>query len=956
MPHPRTTSGRGAPRPAPPARGRRAHARPPTEEERAAGGESTAGRPGPPAVRGGRWRLRPRTVRAKIICLLMVPVVSLLAFWAFATVRTAQDIAGQRKSGRVDAQVRAPVAAAADALQQERKAALAHLAKPDADSAGEFATRARHTERAVARLRLGARHTVADGMGLPATAVTTTNTFVGRAADLSGLRERIAARRVSWDDAYAAYTGAIGSALSVTGALAEVTDVPRGDGGTHPRVLLETARSRELLAREDALLTAGRLKGSFEPARHRQFTGAVEARRAFEEASVSGLRGADQARWRAISGGRAYARVRAVEEDVLRSGPGSEAAKAASGAAWNPSYDALRTDLRELESGGRASAARDADPLARAVLSAAGAAVLLGLAAVIASLLISVRIGRGLVVELVSLRNDALELARHKLPQAMRRLRTGKEIDIDAEAPRGRSADDEIGQVAEALASVHRAALVAAAERARLASGVSGVFVHLARRSQVLVHRQLALLDSMERRTEDPGELGDLFRLDHLTTRMRRHAESLIILSGAAPGRAWRLPVPLTTVVRAAVSEIEDYTRVEVCRLPETSVTGGAVADLTHLVAELVENAAQFSPPRTAVRVSGEFVGNGFALEVEDRGLGMGEQTLRAANRRLAGSEALDLVDSDRLGLFVVSRLAARHGVKVSLRPSPYGGTAAVVLLPPSLLQAAAHPVGQVAEPTGPARVPETADPADAPGAGLPTDGLRDLVPDHVPDGLGPADVPPRAVEARLVGRGPVTVPGPRAASDPVAAERGGRGPTSYGDGPYGPASYGPASSGPGSYGAVPHVVPHAVPYGPPVARGSGTAGEAGEDACGPGSRPRLPSRGPRSTGAPGSSGPSGGSGGTRGAGAPDATPGAGLGAGPGPGDSGLPRRIRQASLAPQLRTAPEPEEPDASAGSGTRPGNRTPEQVRDRMTAFRNGWIRGGGPSAAGASEGDRE
>lgn len=296
------------------------------------------------------------------------------------------------------------------------------------------------------------------------------------------------------------------------------------------------------------------------------------------------------------------------------------------------------------------------------------------------------RIGRDLVVELVGLRDSALDIARRKLPAAMRRLRAGESVDVDAEAPLGGPSEDETGQVAEALNTVHRAALRAAVERAELAGGISGVFVNLARRSQVLVHRQLNLLDTMERRSEDPDELSDLFRLDHLTTRMRRHAESLIILSGAAPGRAWRRPVPLTNVVRAAVSEVEDYARVEVRQLPEAAVVGGAVADLTHLLAEVVENAAQFSPPHTRVRITGEPVGNGYVIEVEDRGLGMGKERLDEANRRIEQSEALDLFDSDRLGLFVVSRLSARHGIKVHLRTSPYGGTTAVVLLPTALL------------------------------------------------------------------------------------------------------------------------------------------------------------------------------------------------------------------------------------------------------------------------------
>lgn len=199
---------------------------------------------------------------------------------------------------------------------------------------------------------------------------------------------------------------------------------------------------------------------------------------------------------------------------------------------------------------------------------------------------------------------------------------------------------------------------------------------------------------------------------------MRRHAESLIILSGAAPGRAWRMPVSLTDVVRAAVSEVEDYARVEVRQLPEASVQGAAVADVTHLLAEIIENAAQFSPPHTRVRVTGEPVGNGYALEVEDRGLGMGRDALAEANHRIARSETLDLFDSDRLGLFVVSRLAARQDIKVHLKASPYGGTTAVVLLPTALLHSETAP--------SPARAAhEAADPRSTRTRACPAPGSR---------------------------------------------------------------------------------------------------------------------------------------------------------------------------------------------------------------------------------------
>ncbi len=310
----------------------------------------------------------------------------------------------------------------------------------------------------------------------------------------------------------------------------------------------------------------------------------------------------------------------------------------------------------------------------------------LGLVALLVSVFLSVRIGRGLIRDLRRLRLEAHEASGVRLPGVLRRLAAGEQVDVETEAPRLTYDKDEIGQVGQALNTLQRAAIEATVKQADLRRGVSEVFVNLARRSQVLLHKQLTLLDTMERRTEDTDELADLFRLDHLTTRMRRHAEGLVILSGAAPSRQWRKPVQLMDVVRAAVAEVEDYERIEVRRLPRIAVTGPAVADLTHLMAELLENATVFSPPHTAVQVLGEHVANGFTLEIHDRGLGMAPDALLDANLRLAETPEFELSDTDRLGLFVVSRLAQRQRVRVSLQPSPYGGTTAVVFIPEALL------------------------------------------------------------------------------------------------------------------------------------------------------------------------------------------------------------------------------------------------------------------------------
>ncbi|MEU9954326.1 nitrate- and nitrite sensing domain-containing protein [Streptomyces sp. NPDC050982] len=815
-----------------PVRGRRAHAGPPADE--GSGPEESADMaPNDAPTRAGGWSLRPRTVRAKIVCLLMVPVVSLLALWAYATVTTAQDVSRLRQLQRVDSQVRAPVAAAVAALQEERAAAVGYATKPAADQASDLKKLTAHTDRAVAKLRLGDDSTVADSEELPSGVAERLETFVTGAEQLRSLRTAVLDRRAGWHETHERYTRTIATAFSVGGALTGIQDA---EIGSDARVLLEFSRAGEALAQEDAVLTSARLAGTLDGQRLRMFTGAVDTRRLLTESAVADLRGSERVAWQGLVEGSAYTDVHAVENDVLAAGPGGRALGAAPEETWNAAHARVQDGMRVIEADAGSGVADRADPLRRGLLAPAGAAVLLGLVAVAASLVISVRIGRGLVVELVSLRNTALEIARRKLPHAMRKLRAGEEIDLRAEAPPGPPAEDEAGQVAEALTTVHRAALRAAVERAELASGISGVFVNLARRSQVLVHRQLSLLDTMERRSDDPNELSDLFRLDHLTTRMRRHAESLIILSGAAPGRAWRMPVSLTNVVRAAVSEVEDYARVEVRQLPETSVVGAAVADLTHLLAEIVENAAQFSPPHTRVRVTGEPVGNGYAVEVEDRGLGMGKETLAEANRRIEQSEALDLFDSDRLGLFVVSRLAARHGIKVHLRTSPYGGTTAVVLLPTPLLQPAAEE----------------------------RSGGR------------------RADQEKASERTYARVPGPAPKRDSVEA----------------------GSVEARSVGAL-NERPALVPPIPIEAEASSEGKR--EDRPPPGVTTLRLHR------------------------PEDATV----------ESDELPRRVRQASLAPQLREG-RPDEPAEAAPH--RGDERTPEAVRDRMAAYRAGWTRGGG------------
>ena len=310
----------------------------------------------------------------------------------------------------------------------------------------------------------------------------------------------------------------------------------------------------------------------------------------------------------------------------------------------------------------------------------------IGLLGLLVTILVITLVGRGIIRRLGGLERSALALAENQLPDVIARLRRGEDVDVAAEAPPLRVGRDEIGRVGQAFDLVRQTAIRAAVDEARLRRGLNDVFRSLARRSQSLLHRQLALLDQMERRATDPEALDDLFRLDHLTTRMRRHAEGLVILAGAPPGRGWSSPVRMVDVMRGAIAEVEDYARVSVATRSQAALAGSAVADVIHLLAELIENATTLSPPYTSVRVSGDTVASGFAIEVEDRGLGMSPQRLAELNERLASPPEFNPSDSEQLGLFVVSQLAKRHGIRVTLKASPYGGTAAIVLIPGHLV------------------------------------------------------------------------------------------------------------------------------------------------------------------------------------------------------------------------------------------------------------------------------
>src|SRR5579884_281018 len=298
-------------------------------------------------------------------------------------------------------------------------------------------------------------------------------------------------------------------------------------------------------------------------------------------------------------------------------------------------------------------------------------------------------IARSIVEPLRVLRTSAYQIATVGLPAVIRRLRDATDVEatstrVEPIAVRSR---DEIGEVARAFDEVHDAAVRLASEQALLRGNVNAMFKNLSRRSQGLVERQLLLIDGLENSEKDPGQLAQLFKLDHLATRMRRNNENLLVLAGEETARRWTEAVQLVDVARAAAAEVEQYERIMFGEIPRTRIVGKAAPDVAHLVAELLENATTYSSPQTKVWVAARGADDGgVILHIEDVGIGMTAADLRRSNERLANPPLVDVGVSRQMGLFVVGRLAARYGISVTLSESPAGGVTASIHLPVTLV------------------------------------------------------------------------------------------------------------------------------------------------------------------------------------------------------------------------------------------------------------------------------
>jgi hypothetical protein len=651
------------------------------------------------------------SIRSKLVAVLAVPVVALIALWVVATwVALGPGLALLDARDSVDS-VGRPAQTLIAALQAERKLAVGYLAAASGEAPAPLAEQHEQTDTAVADFR--ARANTGDARStLTSAGERRLDDLLLHLSTLPSLRDAVEQESIDAPEALRRYTQVVEAGLALARSLIRPSteDLLR-----EAQALMTLSEARELLAREDAVLTGAIEAGQFASADLSQAVQLIGARRHQSELAVADLHATDRAEYTDLLASGPAATLLALEDRLIaQARPGEPVPIDAD--AWQNAYDQVTEDLRTFELEAADRLVERSRPDALFIFGRIVVTGVIGLLAVVVTILGSLRVARSVLRRLAGLRQAALELAIDRIPRVVSRLRTGERVDVAAEAPPLPYGADEIGQVGHAFNALQRQAVGAAVAEADLRRGVNEVFLNIARRSQALLHRQLSILDNMERRTEDPVELEDLFRVDHLATRMRRHAEDLVILAGSTPGRGWRQPVPLVDVLRGAISEVEDYARVSVRPVPDVAVTGRVVADLIHLLAELIENAAAFSPPATKVTIGAEPVTHGLAIEIEDRGIGILPATLVQLNAHLArppdfgelASRRIDQSEASagaQLGLFVVARLAARHGIQVQLRRSAYGGTAAVVLVPDSLLS---RPGEQAALPAGPGAEPPT--------------------------------------------------------------------------------------------------------------------------------------------------------------------------------------------------------------------------------------------------------
>ncbi|MFE3450658.1 nitrate- and nitrite sensing domain-containing protein [Nonomuraea sp. NPDC059194] len=639
----------------------------------------------------GGWRLRNWRVRARLVALILVPTAAAVLLGGFQVVASTSAAADYDRANQL-AKLAANVGALTHELGAERARTAWHIAlgRPErglSDVRGQMA----RVDTEADKVRKSAAILGSDITGRTGDEVATVLT---RLEDLVALRDQALDSDLLPGAALDAYTTVISDLLALNDELGKNGE---DESLTRQAVTLDAlARAKESVSLQQALLTTVLAVGRFEQDQLTTLLG-ERSREASERKAFAAEATAEERRlFDEKVNGREADRARFLLELVLtRANTGAplkglDLSKRDDAREWFEASTVIVDAMRSVEERHAAAIVTRSSDLAaaetqRAYLVAGAVAALL-----LAVLLITTGVARSLVAPLRRLRSEALDIAGERLPGFVQKLRESRDGAVPAEvAPIGVFSRDEVGEVARAFDEVHREAVRLAGDEAKLRANVNAMFVNLSRRSQTLVERQLTLIERLERGERDDTRLGDLFRLDHLATRMRRNSENLLVLAGQDAARKWTQPVELMDIVRAALGEVESYDRVVLQAASEVAIAGQAVSDTVHLLAELVENAVSFSSGDTKVTVSSSRIdGGGVMVAVTDLGIGMTQEEIAQANWRLANPPVVDVSVSRRMGLFVVGRLALRHNIRVQLRRQDVGGLTAMVLIPEALLTA----------------------------------------------------------------------------------------------------------------------------------------------------------------------------------------------------------------------------------------------------------------------------
>jgi len=614
------------------------------------------------------------SIRNRVLAIVLIPSAALLVTGASAAGYLISEGVEARNFSDYLGQAIDPLVEFASVVQQERTISLRALGGDQDARAG--LEEQRNTTNAVLAEIAGLAEVV---QNLNPDAVSQSNAaFAELSTQMTLLRQGVDVGQVSAADVDAFYTGLAG--VLITGLEGTARTSPDAATAAEETTTVDLFWVTDLHSRAVGLAAGGVPQGRLDvPERMvvAQLTGAYRNQLL---ALTSRLTDAEKARHQRLVASDAWRIATTVQDDLAQRGRTDVPLND-----WIAAEEEVSAELLGLWGDHFRHAEGLAEDAASTSLTQAIIAGSVVLVLSVTAFLIAVRMANALVRRLRRLRTNTLELADEKLPAMVARIADGHEVDVDAELARVDHGTDEIGQVAEAFETAQRTAVAAAAAEAKTRGGFNKVFLDIAHRSQIVVHRQLEVLDVAESKQGDPEHLELLFQLDHLATHARRNAENLLILGGGQPGRKWRSPVKLEEIVRSAISETEDFARVSAVRLPDVKILGAVVADLIHLLAELVDNATSFSPPDAPVTVRGNIVGKGVVVEVEDQGLGIGFEERDRLNETLRNPpdfQAMALAGQRHLGLFVTGQLAKRHEISVSLQESAYGGIKAIVLIP----------------------------------------------------------------------------------------------------------------------------------------------------------------------------------------------------------------------------------------------------------------------------------